>query len=88
MLGDTEAFGCLQEALAVRQATGDPGGETQTAIALTVAHYNALVTQLRRPYPSDAPRMPLPAGRLLFVRQKHWNYGKVTAALTPGEPHP
>ena len=39
MLGDTEAFGCLQEALAVRQATGDLGGETQTAIVLTVAHY-------------------------------------------------
>jgi len=37
-LGDAEAFGCLQEASAIRQAMNDMGGEAQTAIVLTEAH--------------------------------------------------
>ena len=37
-LGDTEAFECLQASSAVRQETGDLGGEARTEIALTAAH--------------------------------------------------
>jgi DNA-binding SARP family transcriptional activator len=39
MLGDAEAFSCLQEASAIRQEMKDLGGEAQTAIALAEAHY-------------------------------------------------
>jgi len=38
-LGDTEAFGCLQEASALRREMGDTGGEGRTAMALAEAYY-------------------------------------------------
>jgi DNA-binding SARP family transcriptional activator/tetratricopeptide (TPR) repeat protein len=37
-LNDTEAFDCLQKALALRQEAGDRGGEARIAIGLTEAH--------------------------------------------------
>jgi DNA-binding SARP family transcriptional activator/tetratricopeptide (TPR) repeat protein len=38
-VGDAEAFGCLQQASAIRREMKDLGGEAQAAIGLSAAHY-------------------------------------------------
>jgi DNA-binding SARP family transcriptional activator/tetratricopeptide (TPR) repeat protein len=40
LLGETEAFACLERALAIRREISDPAGQAQTAVSIANAYYS------------------------------------------------